>query len=220
MPKGRKCLTHLLCKGCKVVLPRDAFDLFPNPQRGRLRLRPREKCRDCRAAFRRGANWHETRHLQPVFVEPPNPSGLCMCGCGKVAPISPRNHRTKGLAKGHPTRFIPGHSSRLLSGPMWMVEPDTGCWLWQRSVQNTFRPQVVIWDKNTKTGQHHLAHRWLYKLHKGEIPAGLDLDHLCCNPRCVNPAHMEPVTNKENHARTVRRLRLAGLHWLRTGQLA
>lgn len=38
------------------------------------------------------------------------------------------------------------------------------------------------------------AHRLIYELLVGPIPAGLHLDHLCRTPRCVNPDHLEPVT--------------------------
>lgn len=42
------------------------------------------------------------------------------------------------------------------------------------------------------------AHRAAYELLVGPIPAGLTIDHLCRNRACINPAHLEPVTNREN----------------------
>ena len=46
------------------------------------------------------------------------------------------------------------------------------------------------------------AHRVVYKLFVGPIPDGYEVDHLCRNPICVNPNHLEAVTAKENKART------------------
>jgi len=42
------------------------------------------------------------------------------------------------------------------------------------------------------------AHRYSYELAEGPIPAGLQLDHLCRVRECVQPAHLEPVTHREN----------------------
>jgi len=42
------------------------------------------------------------------------------------------------------------------------------------------------------------ATHWSYEYFVGEIPVGMELDHTCRNPRCVNPRHLEPVVHKEN----------------------
>ncbi len=47
-----------------------------------------------------------------------------------------------------------------------------------------------------------LPHRLAYEQYKGKIPEGLVIDHLCKNPSCVNPSHLEAVTQKENLIRS------------------
>jgi hypothetical protein len=42
----------------------------------------------------------------------PNPSGICQCGCGLLAPIAPQTHQRKGWITGQPLRFINGHAGR------------------------------------------------------------------------------------------------------------
>jgi hypothetical protein len=67
------------------------------------------------------------------------------------------------------------------------------CWEWHgERIRNGYGR---LWISTT---QRMLAHRFAYELLIGPIPEGLDLDHLCRNRSCVNPAHLEPVTNREN----------------------
>jgi hypothetical protein len=77
-------------------------------------------------------------------------------------------------------------------GRAYVVQTD-GCWRWIKG--------------RTTSGYGHFsmgrvqyqAHRLFYILATGrDVPAGLSLDHLCRNRWCVNPAHLEPVTTREN----------------------
>lgn len=68
---------------------------------------------------------------------------------------------------------------------------ESGCWIWDgTSYRGYGRLQIK--------GKNYLAHRISYRLHKGPIPLGMTLDHLCRVRCCVNPHHLEAVTNKEN----------------------
>lgn len=72
------------------------------------------------------------------------------------------------------------------------VEKSDGCWNWLAATTRKGYGQVSV------QGVHKRAHRVAYELLVGPIPEGLTLDHTCRNPRCVNPAHLEPVTSREN----------------------
>ena len=71
---------------------------------------------------------------------------------------------------------------------------SAGCWLW-KGYKN--KHGYGIW---TRGGG--FSHRRIYEYLIGEIPEGLQLDHLCRNPPCCNPQHLEPVTAYENQYRS------------------
>jgi len=69
------------------------------------------------------------------------------------------------------------------------------CWVWTGALSSDGYGIFRMGDKLYR------AHRASYILHKGEIPDGLHIDHLCRNKVCVNPEHLEAVTQKVNNAR-------------------
>lgn len=74
----------------------------------------------------------------------------------------------------------------------WVPEPNTGCWLWTASSNRQGYGYFSIGRKIRG------AHRASWELHRGPIPDGMVLDHLCRVPSCVNPDHLRVVTPRVN----------------------
>lgn len=70
-------------------------------------------------------------------------------------------------------------------------EPNSGCWLWTGFLINGYAA-IAIKSSPVK------ASRFSYEYFKGPIPRGLVIDHKCRVPVCVNPDHLETVTDAEN----------------------
>ena len=76
------------------------------------------------------------------------------------------------------------------------VEKDPGgCWLWQGALNHKG------YGSFHARGKSYYPHRWSYEYHKGPIPDGMVIDHLCRVRHCVNPEHLEAVTLGENTIR-------------------
>lgn len=70
---------------------------------------------------------------------------------------------------------------------------DGECWIYTGTINN----------RGYGTIRGRAAHRYFFQQLRGEIPVGLQLDHLCRTKACVNPDHLEPVTQSENVRRAV-----------------
>ena len=72
---------------------------------------------------------------------------------------------------------------------------DTGCLEWTGVIDRGGYGRI------SHRGKTLLVHRLSYELHVGPIADGLHIDHLCSNRRCMDPAHLEAVTPRENNLR-------------------
>jgi hypothetical protein len=86
-------------------------------------------------------------------------------------------------------------------GPIPDYAPELGpCWLWLGPPNSDGYGHI---GEGPHKGRLLKVHRVTYELLVGPIPEGLELDHLCRVRLCVNPVHLEAVTNRENMLRGV-----------------
>ena len=138
---------------------------------------------------------------------------LCECGCGLPTNLAPA--AVRGYKKGEPYRYLHGHRPWTVeqktkmshfhgtplerfegkvnkNGPV--VKAELGpCWLWMGAMdKSTGYGAMGFYGKTERT--HIVA----FKLFKGDIPYGLEIDHLCRIRLCVNPDHLDAVTQQVN----------------------
>lgn len=136
---------------------------------------------------------HHGRLQPPVqYVET-----KCLCGCGSFTYPVKKTKTSHGQTKGQAAKYLPGHRRfRIISTDDYTVTEmgyNTPCWIWNHCLGNEMGHGKV-----TIRRRKMWAHRayWIEK--NGQVPQGLELDHLCRNPSCVRPDHLEPVTHQEN----------------------
>ena len=127
------------------------------------------------------------------------PYGYCWCGCGEQTAIAKGSAFKRFQVDKCPRRCIHGHNiTKRLGGHFskkYEVDTNTGCWIWKGHKDKDGYCATTI------NGRSIRAHRASYIFHNGSIPTGLQLDHLCRTPSCVNPEHLEPTTNAVNSQR-------------------
>jgi len=107
-------------------------------------------------------------------------------------------HYQRWWAYGDP-EFLPP-STRPVMDRLWekvSKRGHGGCWIWLGAVNNKGYGVIRLED-----GRTALVHRVTYVDAHGEIPDGLELDHLCRVINCVRPSHLDPVTHKINSLRS------------------
>jgi hypothetical protein len=84
------------------------------------------------------------------------------------------------------------------------IEPDmnSGCWLWNGSASKNGYGFISVRDGKNGKDYTVLAHRFAYSRLKRIPNPGLVLDHKCRTPLCVNPDHLDEVSQMENILRS------------------
>lgn len=72
---------------------------------------------------------------------------------------------------------------------------NEGCWEYNGCTNNYGYCLIMV---NRKL---QYAHRLAYKFHKGDIPKGMTVDHICFNRKCINPAHLRLLSHSDNARR-------------------
>ena len=120
----------------------------------------------------------------------------CECGCGETTAIATRNRYNLGHYKGQHIPYIQGHTQRgrQLLTPEELFDEAFGidtCIIWENSTNGMYGK--MYWNNKLD-----YVHRLVYEVAYGDIPVGLEIDHLCEEMLCYNYKHLEAVSHEEN----------------------
>jgi hypothetical protein len=134
---------------------------------------------------------YATRRKRPAE---PNPSGLCMCGCGQPTPLAVRTTAARNQIKGLPIQFIHGHNTRVLK------PEQTSQWKGGRVIDGYGYIRV-------RMPEHHMAdrdgyvleHRLVYEQSRGvRLPGGVVVHHINGVKTDNRPENLEAFTQAEH----------------------
>lgn len=144
--------------------------------------------------------------------EPPNPSGKCLCGCGKATSVAKETRTAQGWVKGEHVKYVRGHDRHTGSGETERIDEsdltasdieniwqkmvsrftrhENGCWVWQCGTRGGYGR---VWYR----GRDWDTHRISYLYHHGRLGDAYAC-HSCDNRRCVNPGHIWEGDHEQN----------------------
>lgn len=165
----------------------------------------RRLCRGlCRAHYHQWKRGNES--ITPNATKTPKQPKVCtMRGCKRIGKITKGycdSHYRQFLKHGKPISleiFTPKRPKGTLEERFWasLTKPDNpeDCWEWKGYRNNRGYGTIGINHKSK------LAHRLSYDIHNGtELLSHQPVHHICANTGCVNPAHLQRVTQQENTA--------------------
>ena len=132
-------------------------------------------------------------------VRQPRPlSGVSLYPPGRYRSLTPADSREYNDDMAHIKRLI-GRPPKPVAERLWKrVRKTRRCWLWTGGKIPPKRGRTAGYGVVWKDGRTKYVHRVAYELLVGPIPNGLTIDHMCGNPLCVKPTHLQPLPIRDN----------------------